>query len=751
MVIYKPSRVDYTDLGVTLDNIENVTGQIRSFLFTGSQYVLAEFDSSTYSMELNYWDADGSEAVSRIMSKTGILDLTFDKEENCYYAVRWNSDAGFEGSPGLYWSSPTVFYDVFDAGDSKDSWLPRPELWTQAAPAWGTYAHHTQDAGIEWSVTDGDSWTLFRRNPSSERLEYRSNMGRGLLRTTLSVDGNFQAWSDFYMSKWLGSKSTFSMRLIDMDTVFTSYRKNNFMSQATFKGNYDSTDLPAQAGAWQGSHLYFSNSNTNGKWAIRNFRLRDRNLDDGSYNLQHGSYAVYTVSFYSYAASDDTNYFKIVNSSGTTLSDGVITNTDKSFNLVHGPVAFTLFGDPVNDLGNINGTSVQLNIRKDDSVDVGDATLETVSGTTLGFRLGVGIDGTNVYARRDIDAGNGWSSWQNINVYNLTPTVSRPMAVEMFADCISGTAAPDLDIDNFTIEATSGTTAWYDIPTLSVETYDSTGNSTVVAGVSDAEGYVIRKLNAIRYGIDSGGNITDLLNGGVVAITSDQVAEASGGSIFLLTRRFVGDTPALYKFKKDQFPLTAVEDGQNAEITDSGTLDYDGLYDIGSFGYSGYSGGEVAYSTMNWADVSRGRYLNTVLSGTLSGTNPRRAAWLQSSDFLAWNINDFDSLYGVTASGSLAGQIKLYDMTADTAAFCNVVTRTKLLAAGTSQTSTIVGQVMSVYGEPLSGKTVNFSVTAGDGAISPASAVTNVSGEAEATYTVGTAVTTSTITASVSI
>ncbi len=95
-------------------------------------------------------------------------------------------------------------------------------------------------------------------------------------------------------------------------------------------------------------------------------------------------------------------------------------------------------------------------------------------------------------------------------------------------------------------------------------------------------------------------------------------------------------------------------------------------------------------------------------------------------------------------------KLKEYDMDEADVAFCNVVSAEKIMSAGTSTTSDVVATVLNVYGEPLSAKTVSFTVSAGDGAMTGTPTCTNASGIGSATYTVGTTVGTTTITATAS-
>ena len=94
--------------------------------------------------------------------------------------------------------------------------------------------------------------------------------------------------------------------------------------------------------------------------------------------------------------------------------------------------------------------------------------------------------------------------------------------------------------------------------------------------------------------------------------------------------------------------------------------------------------------------------------------------------------------------------LKLYDLNATKAAFVNVTSDKQVLAAGTLETATVTAQVLNVYGQVKSNKSMTFTVSAGDGALSPAIGCSDGNGEDTTTYTVGSAVGTSTITVTVS-
>jgi len=750
MSLFRPGKVSYVDLGVSLSNYEGVTGEVHRFLHTGSQFVLAEYDSSTETTELNYWDSDGGEAVSRLMENTRILDLVYDAADERYYVLRWNESPGYTGSAALEWGGDTVFYDDFSRGSIYDTGKPLTSLWYISAPRWGIYSSHEQTPSEETIVADTVSWSLFSRNEATERLEYTSSVGRGTLSTTAAITGAFQAWGTFYMTKYLGAGSVFSMRLVDRSYVLGSTDGNNLVAQASFRGSYNAADFPTASGTWESASVYLYNDSTGGAWSITNLRLRERELDDVNYALSYGSYVYFVVTFYQYSAADDTNYFRVETSGGTPLGYGVISNTKKAFDFVDGPLGFTLAADPSGDVGNIAGTGIQIYVRIDNTVEAGAATLLTASGTS-GFKMGVGVVGTDATTRRDIDGEDPTETWQSINTYMLYPSAARPMGVELYGDCSGAPGSPDLSIDNFEMTS-SGTVAWPSIPSLRMETYDATGAINPITDLTDEFGAAIGVFDVINLSSSGiGGYINFKANGGFASITTDQLTEAGGGSVYVALKRYQSDVPRVLRYRKEDFPLGGLETGANALAVYSGTLQFSPLYKYNTLFYPGHTNTELAYATENPADMGRGIFIHTLDGTLLSGTNPRKVAWAQSSDYLAWNITDTTALYGVTLTGTEAGSVKLYNMSPTTAAFCSVASDTRMLAAGSAATSLVRAQVMNIYGEPLSGKTVGFTVTLGDGALSPASALTNASGEAFSTYTVGTSVNTSTITAAVSI
>jgi hypothetical protein len=143
--------------------------------------------------------------------------------------------------------------------------------------------------------------------------------------------------------------------------------------------------------------------------------------------------------------------------------------------------------------------------------------------------------------------------------------------------------------------------------------------------------------------------------------------------------------------------------------------------------------------------------LKTINKDTLLNSATTRQVLLNVSDYstnaykVFYDQNDFNTLYYVPSTNIL----RAWNLNDTVSAFMAVNAATITLPAGTAQSTNVNADVINAWGEALSGKTVTFSVTSGDGAITPSTGSTNGSGRATTQYTVGSTVGVSTVTATV--
>lgn len=285
--------------------------------------------------------------------------------------------------------------------------------------------------------------------------------------------------------------------------------------------------------------------------------------------------------------------------------------------------------------------------------------------------------------------------------------------------------------DNYTtisassIDAT-GTVDW-DLPCFEVVALDVEGRRVFVDGVSDASGSVIKTLDVIEnpntvYG--------DYYNR--VSVATTNTSESDGGSLFVR----VGT--AIYKYNKTTLPIVSPEKGSNAALLASGISMED---NISNFQYDGYSVGGLSYF---YADSDRGAvYMSIIDAGTLE-TSSYESELDVSSQFspLARDAADMGVIYMVVNDN-----VYVYNADEDDVAFCNVVPNDTILPASSDYTTTVTALVTNMFGIPLQNKTVTFSLTAGGGSISSATACTSYSGTATTTFTASSITGTSIVTA----
>jgi len=327
--------------------------------------------------------------------------------------------------------------------------------------------------------------------------------------------------------------------------------------------------------------------------------------------------------------------------------------------------------------------------------------------------------GTNGYVRFREEGG----SFTNLFVGNVETAYTHQ--TQIFADASGGEV--DVAADNYNA---SGDTTVYESPVLSVVTINKSGDLEQVSGISDSDGFAIKRLDVIN---DFNGKYNQFLTPRT-AIATNGLASGSGGEIYIK----VNDR--LLRYTKASL-LIDLESGSGAATDTTGEISVTG---ITNFAYNGFSGGALTY--IKFEQSLSGVFVKTINSTTLIATDLKAELDVALDDKpFAWNVSDLATLYYVDTQA-----LKLYDLNETKAAFVNVTSDKQVLAAGTLETATITAQVLNVYGQPKSNKSMVFSVSAGDGALSPAVGCSDGTGQDTTNYTVGSAIGTATITVTVS-
>lgn len=534
--------------------------------------------------------------------------------------------------------------------------------------------------------SESTSYPNFQHNTSSGTAEYLNTSAAGELNTNYYLSDDFTVAIDVGFNRVTSSGARVSLMSIEDDT-------DNVFTQVGFTGPYFSGYSGAPSGKWEALRAYESSNTSGGRASIASLRLDTRYLPDGAET-------------YEFTYDSVSDIWTVASGSGGALGD---LQPGISYN--EGPLNLSI----VHSDSVPNGSQIVLDVNTQHS------NLPAFDGSQWSWKLGLSRVGTNLKCQYDVGSGLvDWITYPDLSSGNLN--------VGLYADggslsVIGGTPSIDLSLDNFVV---TGNAYFSNVPVLTLEAVNSAGNVTVVPSFTDGDGYVIKRWDLF--------NESTLYNeyiNGKVQLATDGLP---GGNIYLK----LGTD--LYKYSKGAFPLD-LEYGDSATLVVSGTLPE---LTAESFSFNSYSNGALCY--VEYDDVRSGTYLKTVDITTLSGTEYEVFLDVSGSDYpWAWDIDNYNTLYYIDSTNE-----KLYDLDEDDVAFCNITSAEKIMAAGTSSTSTVTATVLNAYGEPLSAKTVTFTVSAGTGSLSPSVSCTSASGTASTTYTVGSTVGETILTASAS-
>lgn len=300
-----------------------------------------------------------------------------------------------------------------------------------------------------------------------------------------------------------------------------------------------------------------------------------------------------------------------------------------------------------------------------------------------------------------------------------------PVTIELFGNT---NGSINVSADNYDVLSGSA-----QFPSIAVFTVEKTDNEGDVINPPLIESFDVIGDPSLTY--------NDFLEGRVqIAATS---SGTGGGFVYIKINNI------LYKYPNNV--ALGTETGGSATITTTAQIPKDGT---NSFAWTHESGvGGLPFLTYIEHDSTLNiTHLKTINHVTLQDTTDSKQVLLDiSSSYTSqplkvfYDQNDFDTLYFVDASTNL----KSFNIDDRISAFMAVNAEDVTLPAGTSQQTFVNADVINAWGESLDGKTVTFSVTAGDGAVTPSTDVTSGGGRATTQFTVGSTVGVSTVTATV--
>lgn len=318
------------------------------------------------------------------------------------------------------------------------------------------------------------------------------------------------------------------------------------------------------------------------------------------------------------------------------------------------------------------------------------------------------------------------SNFTTNNVLLSPVTVpTDPVSIELFGNT---NGSINVAADNYNV-----LTGVAEFPSIAVFTVEK----------ADDEGDVINPPLIESFDVIGDPSLTynDFLEGRVqIAATA---SGTGGGFVYIKINN------TLYKYPNNV--ALGSEDGSSATAMTTAQLPKDGTHSLGWTHESGV-GGTPFLTYIEHDETLNITHLKTLNHVTLQDTTDAKqvllnisAAYTTQPLKVFYDQNDFDTLYFVDTSTNLQS----FNIDDRISAFMAVNAEDVTLPAGTSQQTFVHADVINAWGESLDGKTVTFSVTAGDGAITPSTDVTAGGGRATSQYTVGSTVGVSTVTATV--
>ncbi|MBD3260707.1 MAG: hypothetical protein GF334_03385 [Candidatus Altiarchaeales archaeon] len=314
-----------------------------------------------------------------------------------------------------------------------------------------------------------------------------------------------------------------------------------------------------------------------------------------------------------------------------------------------------------------------------------------------------------------------WSGSQGLVTGETVGTGA--VSIELFGNT---NGSINLEADDYVVVGSGA------FPQIAVFTVEATDNEGDVSGTPLIESFDVIGDPSLTY--------NDFLDGRVqIACTS---SGSGGGFVYLKINN------ELYKYANNI--SLGTEDGSSAIQSSTAQIPKDGT---SSFNWTHEStiNGPPFLTYLEYDETLDLVNIKTINKDTLLDTTDSKQALLNISDYddnrykVFFDQNDFDTLYYVDNSTNL----RAFNLDDRISAFMAVNADDTTLPAGTAQATLVNADVINAWGEALDGKEVTFQVTAGDGAVTPSTDTTISGGRAQSTFTVGSTVGVSTVTATV--
>ena len=647
--------------------------------------------------QIAYFRVDGTEASRHSMEEDNLLDITYNKTTSKYYTARFN-DTGVGGAA----LGPD---DDFTTVSGETSFNP-----------------------IRWTEHPIDS--TFIRSISNSNLLFTTTAGTGRLTSNYVVSGNYTAELDFDINTLNDPSSFFGMHSLNGDTGRLKYGigvtargGNSFYKAAikNFSNNTSSAELldlyPDLENVYEGSETWtLTYIVASGHWSVEGSQTGSRAA------AQTGE--MYTASGISFQISANTEQNN--NDSFTFDIDYERTGrtaTSGTLNIQRSGSNYTS-----TQSGGFNETISS----EDDKIELFGITDASINVTGDNFTL----------------TPSGSAIYPSIPVFTIEEVDAQGSIVQTIVEKLNVIKDPTKTYNDYIdggVQLTASNTLLYVKVLNDIYTFSP---ASPIAGLVDEDTVGVErsqdviesnKVYSFSYNDTEGGFLayvyfdepTDMLQ--VKTLTSSTTPTPQTKKVFLdlpdwEEQADLGRPYQLYWLSDDNDSLFYIRRHGLGEVNDvkiestTGVANGTTLFTDSSqnFVSAGVKEGDLVIIDEN-GYTDNGTYTVVQVTSTTS---------LILNETLEADTN-ID--YEIASDGELLS----FNTDADQSAFAAVNVDDFTLRAGTSDTSEVTAEVINAWGEALSGKTVNFSVIQGDGAVAPPSDVTDGNGEANTQYTAG--------------
>lgn len=676
--------------------------------------------------KFKYYQTNGTEKVSYTPEKTKLLDVCYDYTNNKYYTVRFVNDVAVSGLG----PTPTEYFTEVSGTTGFN--ISRWRSFSEAS---------TLYSGTNYPVS------AFARSLISDNLVFSAtsaSSGIKYLRSRYYYENDFSSSLDFNVATLTGNKAArFGLGIQQESTGNVIYEvgvtANSGIDLYYNLGITDFTNL-TNGSSILGLHLdplrlIFSGTEA---WTISKV---------GASSWQALSTTTNTI-----FTDSGTGVVNRINGVNFKIQDGSLANIGEEF-------AFTV----TNRVLSRGATSGSLTVDRTGSLYSsllgGAFDLTDLSGSTpAGTVILASHSGVNTSVSGDTMVNTGSFTYANYGVLAIERVDEQGTVISGIVNTFDAIKAPEKTFSDVISGSVMITVNPSQIMFLKVfdRIYSFNANNIYSGIVGSGTGGVTLSasgllpssgINSFMYNDEDGGMLnyvqfdTNTQEVRYRTLSNTQPPLAESKEVFLnipdYQEQLTGTGTKPYEFflhAADNTSLFYIRKNGNTQLNSTKTTGATGTFS---------AAGILTDTSQNFTTSSIKKGDNLIgTGGTINGQRFLVKNVISTTSLELASPSDGNSI--AMTAGTYAykimsgGELLQFNIDPDITAFTAINSDDYSLKAGTAEIANISVDVINAWGDPLSGKTVTFQLIQGDGALNPASDVTDVNGTATTQYTAGT-------------